>query len=80
MFLMVTWSCGDRGEEWWALSLMSLSMLLSGIALERALLCLSKEGDLGLGWELGQVSAGDLVTLCGSIFPDSLPPEGAHMS
>lgn len=41
MFLMVTWSCGERGEEWWALSLMSLSMLLSGIALERALLCLS---------------------------------------
>lgn len=41
---------------------------------------ITKEGDLGLGWELGQVSTGDLVTLCGSIFPDSLPPEGAHMS
>lgn len=41
---------------------------------------ITKEGDLVLGWELGQVSAGDLVTLCGSIFPDSLPPEGAQIS
>lgn len=83
MFLMVTWSCGDWGEEWWALIATDIPLHVTsdmGLLWGEPVPGITKEGGLGLGWELGQVSAGDLVTLCGSILPDSLPPEGAQIS